>query len=140
VEHLLVCLDPKKIPKTSFSMSLQGAFACLMAWVLIRAMGINRFVKLLKAMKKRATGSLSSNDVDMAWRAVHRSPGTQFARFACLEFSSAAALLLLAKRKPITWCLGAQLQPFRSHCWLEYRSSPFREPQDTASLHKIIEI
>lgn len=52
-------------------------------------------------------------------------------RMACLEESTAAAVLLAALRRRVTWCHGVAGDPITFHAWLQTDDLPVAEPRST---------
>jgi Transglutaminase-like superfamily len=57
---------------------------------------------------------------------------------ACLPRSIATALLCRLRGTWPTWCVGARLDPFRSHAWVEAEGSPVDEPFTPGHYHRIM--
>ena len=55
------------------------------------------------------------------------------ARWACLEQSTAAAVLLAAARRRAEWRHGVAMDPVRLHAWIvDGQERPVEEPADTS--------
>lgn len=51
-------------------------------------------------------------------------------RTACMEVSLATVLLAAARRRRLSWCLGALPDPYRFHAWVEVDGRRIRPPDD----------
>jgi len=70
------------------------------------------------------------------WHALHAVRWVSCAvpaRWACLEQSTAAAVLLAAARRRAEWRHGVAMDPVRLHAWIvDSQDRPVAEPDDTA--------
>jgi hypothetical protein len=60
--------------------------------------------------------------------AVHHAARHRAGRVACLEYSLAAMLVAILRRRSLDWCIGARLMPYASHAWVETDNRPVGEP------------
>lgn len=95
-----------------------------------------RFRRLVRlACLGRALTPATDRQAGYAVRAVRRAARTVPARWACLEESAAAALLLAAAGQRAEWRHGVATDPVRLHAWIaDRRGVPVEELPDTALL------
>ncbi|GAA3047471.1 hypothetical protein GCM10020000_29510 [Streptomyces olivoverticillatus] len=81
----------------------------------------------------RALPPADRTQAEHAVRAVRRMSSVIPARWACLEQSTAASLLLSAAGRRAEWRHGVAADPWRLHAWIADRAGqPVDEPADTA--------
>ncbi|MET8825894.1 lasso peptide biosynthesis B2 protein [Streptomyces sp. NPDC004610] len=93
-----------------------------------------RFPRLVRlACAGRALPPATASQARYAVRAVRRAARYLPMRWACLEDSTAAALLLAAAGRRAEWRHGVALDPVRLHAWIaDPEGEPVEEPADTA--------
>ncbi|MFD7546218.1 lasso peptide biosynthesis B2 protein [Streptomyces sp. NPDC059578] len=93
-----------------------------------------RFSRLVRlACSGRDLPPATASQARYAVRAVRWAAQSLPMRWACLEDSTAAALLLTVVRRRAEWRHGVALDPVRLHAWIaDADGSPVEEPTDTA--------
>jgi hypothetical protein len=116
---------------------LLGATAALIAVAAIKAGGDRRTAMLRLVRSVHGAASTCRRPATLA-QAVEAVLAVRFAgwhspaRTACLEESSAAVLLLAARRLGVTWCHGVAADPVRLHAWVQTEDGiPVAEPAST---------
>ncbi len=106
----------------------QGFFSLILAYILLHCFSLNKIRKLLGKVKQRLLKEISYNEAIKAWVSIRKSQRLLVSRVACLELSLAFVIFALLKRKNVIWCIGAKLNPFEAHAWIELGGKPFQEP------------
>ncbi|MFI8942709.1 lasso peptide biosynthesis B2 protein [Streptomyces syringium] len=111
-----------------------GAVPALLLTAVWKAAGprSGRFSRLVRlACSGRALSSAGEEQVRHAVRAVRWASAVIPARWACLEQSTAAAVLLAAVGLRAEWRHGVATDPVRLHAWIADRAGrPVEEPAD----------
>ncbi|MEU4022812.1 lasso peptide biosynthesis B2 protein [Streptomyces microflavus] len=94
----------------------------------------NRFSRLVRlACSGRELPPATASQARYAVRAVRWAAQLLPMRWACLEDSTAAALVLTVVRRRAEWRHGVALDPVRLHAWIAGPDgAPVEEPADTA--------
>ncbi|WP_103502869.1 lasso peptide biosynthesis B2 protein [Streptomyces otsuchiensis] len=94
----------------------------------------NRFSRLVRlACSGRDLPPATAAQARYAVRAARWAARFLPMRWACLEDSTAAALVLTAVRRRAEWRHGVALDPVRLHAWIaDPEGEPVEEPADTA--------
>lgn len=112
-----------------------AAFPVVLLVVLVRQLGRRdqRFARLLRLTHWGAHFSPAGDlQARHAVRAARLAGRVLPARFACLEESVAAAVLLAGAGLRARWCHGVAIDPLRLHAWLDNSDGqPIDEPCDT---------
>ncbi|MFB6816290.1 lasso peptide biosynthesis B2 protein [Streptomyces sp. NPDC056347] len=96
-----------------------------------RRKGFSRFVRL--ACSGRALPPATDSQARYAVRAVRWAAQLLPMRWACLEDSTAAAVVLRVAQLRAEWRHGVALDPVRLHAWIAGPDgAPVEEPADTA--------
>ncbi|MBB1252706.1 lasso peptide biosynthesis B2 protein [Streptomyces alkaliterrae] len=84
----------------------------------------------LSALMTRARGNAPAASAAQALRAREEVTSTSLhcAGEGCLPRSIATALLCRVRGRWPTWCVGARLEPFLAHAWVEAEGRPVGEP------------
>lgn len=90
-----------------------------------------RLQLLVRAARRLVIWPASHDDATTAVNAVRRVARVVPARFACLEESVAAIVLLGLQRSGATWCHGIASDPVRLHAWVHIEQcGPVAEPEE----------
>lgn len=131
-EQQAVLPEPAPIPMRWWIAAVPVVFAT----AAVRAAGPrrNRFSRLVRlACTGRDLPPATASQARYAVRAVRRAARLLPMRWACLEDSAAAALLLTAVRRRAEWRHGVAIDPVRLHAWIaDPEGRPVEEPADTA--------
>ncbi|MES9590464.1 MULTISPECIES: lasso peptide biosynthesis B2 protein [unclassified Streptomyces] len=138
-EHPAGLIRPPRGPTASASWALAAVFAVKRAGPAPTAM--RRLTTVVRSAAstccRPATPAQAVRAVEAVRRAGWHSPG----RTACLEESSAAVLLLAARRLAVTWCHGVTADPVRLHAWVQtWDGTPVAEPDSTRAYTPVITI
>lgn len=122
------------VPSASLLWRL-GAVPALMVTAVVSAMGCRRgkFWRMVRlSCCGRRFPPASRAQAEAAVRAVRWASPVIPARWACLEQSAAAAVLLAAAGRRAEWRHGTAPDPWRLHAWIaDSAGVPVEEPADT---------
>lgn len=108
---------------------IQGLFSIVLAYILLHSFSLEKLRKLLLTVtKKRMQEEYSFDEAIRVWLAIRKSQKFLLLRVACMEQSLAFVIFSILKRKRVLWCIGAKLNPFEAHAWIEIGGEPFQEP------------
>ncbi|MFJ8046057.1 lasso peptide biosynthesis B2 protein [Kitasatospora sp. NPDC096147] len=139
-EHPAGAVRPTPVP-TGNLLAAAGALAAVAA---VKAAGERRtaMLRLVRAIERTASTCRRPASPDQAKAAVLavRAAGWYSpARTACLEESTAAVLLLAARRRSVTWCHGIAADPVRLHAWVQTEDGvPVGEPPSTLAYAPVL--
>ncbi|MFF2846901.1 lasso peptide biosynthesis B2 protein [Streptomyces sp. NPDC058001] len=115
---------------------LLGAVPAIVVTLAVKAVGTRRrrFARVVRlAGIGRSLPPASDTQTLLAVRAVRLVSAVVPARWACLEQSTAAAVLLALAGRRGEWRHGVATDPVRLHAWMAGRAGhPVAEPADTA--------
>jgi Transglutaminase-like superfamily len=113
-----------------------GAVPALVVTAAVSAVGSRRgkFWRMVRlSCCGRRLRPASRLQAEAAVRAIRWASSMVPARWACLEQSAAAAVLLAVAGRRAEWQHGAAPDPWRLHAWIaDYAGVPVEEPADTA--------
>jgi Transglutaminase-like superfamily len=121
--------------RLSTSRALQAGLACGTV-LIVRAAGrrCRAFARLLRVITLLAHLTWRPATAEQASQRLHwvRSFASILpCRFACLEETAAAVLLLALRGRGVGWCHGIAADPIRLHAWLVVEGRPVAEPDST---------
>lgn len=97
-----------------------------------RQTALARLSALIKTASASCRHQATYGQVEAALKAVRRAGWHSPGRTACLEESTAAVLLLAARRLAVSWCHGVAADPVRLHAWVQtVDGRPVAEPLST---------
>jgi len=127
--------DPGAVPPAPLAWRL-GAIPALAVTAAVAALGprTGRFRRLVAlATLGRHLRPAENTRAHNAVRAIRWASRVIPARWACLEQSTAAALLLAATGRRAEWRHGVSTDPVRLHAWVATSDGrPVEEPEDTS--------
>ncbi|GHJ34467.1 lasso peptide biosynthesis B2 protein [Streptomyces sp. TS71-3] len=111
-----------------------GAVLAVLVTAAVRVGGRWRFRRLVRlACCGRSLRPVTGHQARYAVRAVRWASWPMPTRWACLEESTAAAVLLAAAGRRAEWRHGVAIDPVRLHAWLvDQHGAPVEERPDTA--------
>ncbi|MGH3904348.1 MAG: lasso peptide biosynthesis B2 protein, partial [Pseudonocardiaceae bacterium] len=113
-----------------------SAIPAVILTLTVRTVGARhgRFARLVRlACCGRALPPATERQARHAVRAVRWASHVLPTRWACLEQSTAAAVLLAAAGRRAEWRHGVATDPVRLHAWIaDHTGAPVEEPADTA--------
>ncbi|MGW8975108.1 lasso peptide biosynthesis B2 protein [Streptomyces platensis] len=132
VEQSAAPPEPARIPMRWRIAAVPVVLATAAVWAAGRRR--NRFSRLVRlACSGRDLPPATESQARYAVRAVRWAAQLLPMRWACLEDSTAAALLLVLVRRRAEWRHGVALDPVRLHAWIAGpEGEPVEEPADTA--------
>lgn len=123
------------------------ARACVAASALVAirlavlSLGFDRTQRLARRLARRARHIASTDQVLRTLDTVDAGAAWVPFRVACLEWSLATVLLLAARRRGVTWCMGVRTQPLAMHAWLvDPAGQPIGEPPGTPAYQPLVVI
>ncbi|MEV7088864.1 lasso peptide biosynthesis B2 protein [Streptomyces sp. NPDC093085] len=141
-EHAAGAVRPPAVPHGRSA----AAVAALASVIAVKRAGNRRSIMLRLTTTLRAATSVCRRaatpaEARAAVLAV-RYAGWHFpGRTACLEESTAAALLLASRRLAVTWCHGIAPDPVRLHAWIRTEDGgPVAEPPSTLGYTPVLTI
>jgi hypothetical protein len=117
-----------------------GALPAIVLVLIARRLGRRRRFAWLVRLSRLGAWLPWATDLQArhAVRAVRHAARIVPARFACLEESVAAMVLLAAAGTRAAWCHGIASDPVRLHAWIAARTGdPIEEPASTTQYIKI---
>ncbi|MFT2017375.1 lasso peptide biosynthesis B2 protein [Streptomyces sp. 796.1] len=132
VEQAAVPSEPGRTPLWWRAVAVPAVLATATVWAVGRRR--NRFQRLVHlACSGRDLPPATDLQARYAVRAVRWAAQFLPMRWACLEDSTAAALVLRVVGRRAEWRHGVALDPVRLHAWIAGPdSAPVEEPTDTA--------
>jgi Transglutaminase-like superfamily len=105
-----------------------------------RTKAFARILRLITWSTRRRTTSATPADVARALDSVRSCAALLPCRFACLEETAAAMLLLAFTGRGAGWCHGIAADPIRLHAWLTLDGCAIAEPTSTDLYAPILHI
>ncbi len=132
VEQAAAPPEPAPVPLRWRVVAVPVVLATATVWAAGRRR--NRFSRLVRlACSGRNLPPATRSQARYAVRAVRWAAQLLPMRWACLEDSTAAALVLTVARRRAEWRHGVALDPVRLHAWIAGPDgTPVEEPADTA--------
>ncbi|MEU9745846.1 lasso peptide biosynthesis B2 protein [Streptomyces niveus] len=132
VEQSAVLPDPVSIPLRWRVGAVPVVLVTAAVWAACPRQG--RFSRLVRlACAGRDLAPATGGQAHYAVCAVRWAARMMPMRWACMEESTAAALLLTVARRRAEWRHGVAVDPVRLHAWIaDPRGAPVEEPADTA--------
>jgi hypothetical protein len=113
-------------------LDIAAAVALVLATVLVR-LPFGPLSRIVGGTRRWCGRPETIASAELLGRAV-RHVGAWFPwQAACMELSLATVLLAAARRRRVDWCLGALLDPYRFHAWVETEGHRVRLPGDPAT-------
>lgn len=119
-------------PPARFS-TVAAACAALLVWAALRWLSFDRVTTTVTRSMRWTRRSATVDEALRVLRSIDYAARFLPFRVACLERSLTAVLLLAARRRGVTWCMGVRTPPLASHAWIADQDGvPIGEPHTTA--------
>jgi hypothetical protein len=101
---------------------------CVVAAVIVTRLPFRRMTSVLATVKLACSHTATRTEAEHAVQVAHAGARWYLGRAACLERSIAAFLLAAGRGRSLDLCIGARLNPYASHAWVEVDGHPVGEP------------
>ena len=121
--------------------TLTGACTTLVVWFALRLLRFNHVTATVRLLARTPRRFATTDETLRALYTVDAGAALLPVRVACLERSLAAVVLLTARRRGITWCMGVRTPPLASHAWVtDQAGESIGEVSTTADYRTLLEI
>jgi hypothetical protein len=121
--------------------TLTGACTGLAVWLALRLLPFNHVTATVRRLAGTPRRPATTAETLRVLHAVDAGAALLPVRVACLERSLAAVVLLAARRRGITWCMGVRTPPLASHAWVTgHDGEPIGESSTTADYRTLLTI
>jgi hypothetical protein len=118
-----------------------GAAVGLSVRVALRLVDFDKITALMRRVAVTPRRSATPAETLRVLRAVDAGAAVLPVRVACLERSLATVLILAARRRGATWCMGVRTPPVTMHAWVaDDTGEPVGEPASTREYKVLLQI
>jgi hypothetical protein len=127
--------------RPGFLPALAGASAGLVVWLALRLLRFDHVTASVRRLARTPRRLATTAETLQVLHAVDAGAALLPVRVACLERSLAAVVLLAARRRGVTWCMGVRTPPLASHAWVAgHDGEPIGESSTTVDYRTLMKI